>query len=455
MMFRILRKFAGVLLVLLVLLSLPVSSAQSSLDANAQGAVIVISIEGSINPAKDDYLKSAIAQAQQTNAKALVVKLNTPGGLLTSMQSMVEQILDAPIPVIVYVSPAGGGAMSAGVFITLAGHVAAMTPGTSIGAAHPVQGDGNDIGGDMREKIENFAVSLIKAISEQRGRDVSWAEQAVRESVAITDREALEKKVIDVVASDVDKLLAEVEGRTVKVKGVPVTLSGLSSASRQPLAMSFKQRVIDILSDPNVAILLGLGALLGIGIELYHPGAVLPGVVGAICLILSLTAGQVLPINYGGLALFGLGIIFFIVEMTMPTFGVWGVAGIVSLVLGSIYLIDSDMVWGPGTFDVSKPMVGGFAGTVGLLLILLARVVMRTARSRVTTGKEGLVGKTAEVRVAFARGLGPTEQARGKVLVSGEIWQALFNGTERLPEKGDRVRVSSVEDGLTLVVEPL
>lgn len=431
----------------------------SSLTVSAQedvssGPVMLASIDGPISPATDDYLRMAIENAEKGNASLLVVKLNTPGGLLPSMQRMVENILQADVPIMVYVSPSGGGAISAGVFITMAGHLAVMAPGTTIGAAHPVTGSGQDVGGDMREKLENFAVSLIKAISEQRGRNVRWAEQAVRESVAITDREALDENVIDYIASDLSRALAEAEGRTVNVAGRPHTLENLREAPIQEIEMTLRQQVVSILSDPNVAVLLGLGAMVGIAIELFHPGAILPGVVGAICLILSLTAAQVLPINYGGLALLLLGGAFFVVEMMIPSFGIWGGAGIICFVIGSIYFVDTDMIWGAEGLTVDRLMVGSIAAAAGLMLLGVVYLVVKTGKRKIEIGTQGLVGQKGSVMTEFVVS-GSGGVARGKVHVFGELWDARISLEDYAkPKIGDAVRVESVGEGMMLSVIP-
>lgn len=440
------------LMLLLYPLALMASGAKSAHAAN--GPVYLISINGPINPATDDFLRTSIDKAQAANARVLVIQLNTPGGLLTSMQTMVESLLEAPIPTVVYVSPKGGGAISAGVFITMAGHVAVMAPGTTIGAAHPVSGGGQDIQGDMREKLENFAASHIKAIAEERGRNVKWAEQAVRESVAITAQEALDEGVIDFLAGDLDKLLEELEGRTVKVKGEPVSLTGLKDAPLQTVEMSFKQYVVNILADPNIAILLGLGAMLGIGLELYHPGGILPGVFGAICLVLSLIAAQVLPINVGGVVLLLLGFALFAVELFLPSFGIWGGAGIICLVLGSIYVVDTDMVWGIEGFEVDRWFIGSIAGTVGVVLLVVSLLAVRAQGRKVSTGREGLVGQTGKVLLDFKAD--PKENAAfGKVQVMGEIWNGRAElGAAKELSAGDKMVVVSIESGMTLVVRP-
>lgn len=438
----------GVLIFLGTLLLAPQTLAIAPLGSQSPvpGPVLVISIHGPINPATDDYLKTSIEHAKAVQARLLIVELNTPGGLLNSMQTMVERMLSSPVPIAVYVTPSGGSATSAGVFITLAGHVAAMAPGTTIGAAHPVTGTGQDVGGDMREKIENFAVSLITAISQQRGRNVKWAEQAVRESVSITDREAVDKKVVDFVASDIDKLLQEAEGRTVTVNSTSITLTGLSGAPREVVEMSFRQMVVNTLSDPNIAILLGLAAMLGIGLELYHPGGFLPGIVGVICLILSLTSAQVLPIDYGGVALLMLGGIFFVVETFMPSFGLWGIAGIVCMVLGSIYFIDTDLVWSAGGYQVDRWLVGSLAGTTGSILLAVSFLVAKSSNRPVSTGQEGLVSKVGTVKTAFE----PDASGYvGRIHIMGEIW--LARSSEQF-NVGEKAEVVSVEKGLVVQV---
>jgi len=421
----------------------------------ASDSVVKISINGPINPATNDFLRTSIAKAKSDDASLLLVNLNTPGGLVPSMQKMVEALLEAPLPVVVYVSPSGGGAISAGVFVTMAAHVAVMAPGTTIGAAHPVLGTGGDIKGDMRMKMENFMVALITAIAEQRGRNVEWAEQAVRESVSITDKEAVATKVVDFTAADENRVLEKLSGRTVQVDGRPITLKDLSSVPRTEIKMSLKQEVVNILADPNIAVLLGLGAMIGLGIELYHPGALLPGIFGAICLILSLTSAQVLPITYGGIGLLLLGLVFFGVELAVPSFGIWGISGIICLVLGSIYYIDSDMIWSSKEFGVNRGMVGTLAALGGLSLFGLVSMAVKVSNQKVTTGKEGLVGELGKVLDSFVLN---EEQGvlEGRVRVDGSIWRAKAskeNKLERL-SRGDPIAVEKIEAGMVLFIKP-
>jgi membrane-bound serine protease (ClpP class) len=439
---------------LLCLLTPVITEAQVS---SGDSPIVIGTIDGPINPATDDYLKSIVLRAEKENAQLIVIRLNTPGGLLSSMQTMVQVLLESDIPIAVYVSPRGGGAISAGVFITLAADIAVMAPGTTIGAAHPVLGDGSNVKGDMREKIENFTVSLITAIAEQRGRNVQWAEQAVRESVAITDREALEEGVIDYVASDLNSLLEKIEGKTLSLKGQPKTIRNLASAPRVEVKMSLKQLVVNILADPNIAVLLGLGALLGIAIELYHPGGVLPGVFGVICLVLSLAAGQILPISSAGVVLLCLGFVLFGVELFIPSFGVWGAAGIVSMVLGAVYFLDTDQIWSGSEYGVNRWAIGSLAALAGSLILSVVFLALRAKERKVTTGREGMVGQRGSVRSTFAPDPNRPNILVGKVDLLGSIWNARFEGGVDVSppsfEKGDGVLVDAVE-GITLVVVP-
>jgi len=435
-----------VLWTLLLLLSLlPLSSAAGD------GPIVIATISGTINPATDDYLKTAVHRAEEQHARLFILRLNTPGGLVPSMQSMVETLLSASIPTVVYVWPQGGGATSAGVFVTMAGNFAVMAPGTTIGAAHPVMGGGSDIQGDMREKIENYAVSLSRAIAEQRGRNVKWAEDAVRESVSITDRDAVAEKVVDFSASDLDRILEELEGKPVTVRGVTSNLQGLKSASREEVPMNLRQQVTALLADPNIAMLLGLGAMLGIGVELYHPGAIFPGVFGAICLVLSLIAGSVIPINTGGLLLLLLSAAFFVSELFIPS-GVLGVAGVISMILGALYFVDTDQVWSASGFTIERGMIGTAAGIVGGLLLLVSTVALRAQREKVKTGREGLVDQQVSVVTDFQfdAGLG---MLLGRVRVMGEIWKARMVSDDTEPPKaGEKLFIQEVEDGLSLRV---
>lgn len=448
---KLLKKTGRLIAAAVLIVSLVWSVTNTSeVSAGPSSPVLIMDIHGSINPATDEFLKSALRQCRAEKAKLLIIRLNTPGGLVASMQSMVQQELESETPVVVYIAPSGAGAVSAGAYIALAAHFAVMAPGTTIGAAHPVEGTGQDMQGDMRAKLENFAVSLMKAICEQRGRNVTWGEQAVRESISATDREAVSEKVVDFSASDLPSLLESLEGRTVTIRGNPVALAGLREAPLVELDMDFRQKVVNVLSDPNVAILLGLGAMLGLGLELYHPGAMLPGIIGVVCLVLSLTAAQVLPINYGGIGLLALSAVFFVVELFMPTFGMWGIAGLVCLVLGAIYVVDADQVWGATGYRIDRLLIGSIASLVGGVLATVSYLAVRSRQGKVTAGAEGLIGEDAVVKAGFA-GDGPAGR-EGRVIVCGEYWKARLGEASRRPEIGEKVRIVRVEPGMVAIV---
>jgi membrane-bound serine protease (ClpP class) len=355
-----------------------------------------------------------------------------------SSKAIVKDLLNSPVPVIVYVGPSGAGATSAGVFVTMAANIAAMAPGTNIGAAHPVGGQGEDIGGDMREKTENFTASLSKTIAQERGRNVQWAEKAVRESVSITEQEAVQLHVVDLVAGSVDDLLRQLDGRDVTVNGAKRRLD-VAGAEILRKEMRLKQKMLNIIANPNVAYLLMMAGLLGLYVEFTHPGVFFPGVAGGICLLLGLTALQVLPINYSGLALIGLGLALLISELFVPSFGVLGVGGIVAFVLGSLLLFDtagSDLALDPNIVYAAAATFGGFTALVSFL-------VVRTHRRKPALGREGLIGEVGEVRER----IGGADRA-GKLLVHGEYWNAV---ADEPIEIGDRAEVTRL-DGLRLTV---
>jgi len=412
-------------------------------DARAQAAqakhVDLIVVDAGINPATADFIHESLATAERDGASALIIELDTPGGLLDSTKLIVKDLLGAPLPVIVYIAPSGAGAASAGVFVTMAAHIAAMAPGTNIGAAHPVGGLGENIGGDMREKVENFAASLSKAIAQERGRNVDWADKAVRESVSVTEQEALKLHVIDLVAPNVEDLLRQATGKEVTVRGRRVTLN-LAGAAIVRHDMRLKQKILNILSNPNVAYLLMMAGILGLYVEFTHPGVFFPGIAGAICLLLGMTALQVLPINYGGLVLTLLGIGLLVSELFVPSFGILGIGGIVAFVLGSLLLFDT-----PGsTLSVDPNIVYAAAATFGVFTLWVSYLVVRSQRRRPSLGVEGLLGEFGEVRQRIDAG------RAGKVFVYGEYWSAV---AEAPIEVGERVQVIGVE-GMQLTVRP-
>ena len=373
--------------------------------------VDLISIDGSINPAVDDFIREGIARAKNNGARALIVQLDTPGGLLTSTRTIVKEMLGAQVPVMVWVGPSGAGAGSAGVFITLAAHVAAMAPGTNIGAAHPVSGGGQEVKGVMGEKIENFTASFSESIAQKRGRNTEWAIQAVRKSVAITETDALKKNVIDIVAKDVDDLLKQADGRKVDLDGKAHVLA-LKDAKVNRHEMSLKQKVLNILADPNISYLLMMAGLLGLYMEFSHPGVIFPGVAGAICLLLALASFQLLPLNYTGLTLIALGVGLLVAEMFVPSFGVLGIGGIIALAIGSLLLFNTEN----SDLAVDKSIVFTAVGTVGTIMLGLSYLVFRTQQSKPTMGMDALVGKVGEVRIALT--------PAGQIFVRGEYWNA-------------------------------
>ncbi len=410
--------------------------------AAAASHVARIVVDGTINPAVADFIHESIDTARKDGAMALLLLLDTPGGLLSSTKSIVKDIMAAPLPVIVYVAPSGAGAGSAGVFITLAGHVAAMASGTNIGAAHPVGGGGEDIGGDMREKLENFTASFSETIAQKRGRNTEWAAQAVRESVSITEREALEKRVIDYVATSIDDLLRQSEGKKVDVNGESATLAFADARDADghvrvvTLEMRLKHKVLNILADPNVAGLLMMAALAGLYFEFSNPGLVLPGVVGAICLILGLTAFQVLPINTTGLVLIVLGVALVLGELFVPS-GFLGMGGAVAFVLGALFLFDTP----EADLMIDRSIIYSVGAFVLTTMLLLMRAVRSALQRKPVLGNDGLVGEVGRVT-----SWGSTD---GMISVHGERWAA--ESTESLAP-GDPVEVIGTTDRLRLRV---
>jgi membrane-bound serine protease (ClpP class) len=392
-------------------------------------------IDAAINPAIADFIHENIAYAVQDGAQALIIQLDTPGGLLTSTRSIVKDLLGAPLPVIVYVAPSGAGAGSAGVFITMAGHVAAMAPGTTIGAAHPVGSGGQDIKGDMGEKIENFTASFSESIAQRRGRNVEWAKKAVRESVAITETEALQKKVVDLVAPDIQEVLRKANGRKVEVNNTQLTLDFQPSQLEggtfrvKQIDMRLKHHVLNFLADPNVAYLLMMAGLLGLYVEFTNPGVIFPGVIGGICLLLAFAAFQVLPINYSGLLLVLLGIGLLVAEAFLPAFGVLGIGGLIAFILGSLFLFDAP----DADLLVDRSIIASVGVGAALLMLFIGSLAVRTFGQRPVSGMEGLIGAIGEVRVRIA--------PRGKVWIHGEYWNA---ESDEVLEVGQKVQVVNI-----------
>jgi membrane-bound serine protease (ClpP class) len=409
-----------------------------SLQANE---VHLITIDGVINPVSMEFIIESIETAEEADAELLIIELDTPGGLMTSMHDIVKSILSSEVPVAVYVSPSGSRAGSAGVFITMAAHIAAMAPGTNIGSAHPVTITGSqDTSEVMMEKIINDAVASIKSVAEKRGRNAEWAEKAIRESANITESEALDNNVIDFVAPTVDSLLAIIDGLEVEVlEGKKVLAT--QNARIISFSMNWRQKVLDVLSDPNILYILFLLGISGLGLELYNPGAILPGVVGGICIILFLYSVQTIPINYAGALLIIFSAVLFLLEIKIPSYGLLSIGGIVSFVLGSIMLVDSPLPF----MQISWQVILGAAITFSLFFILAVGFAVRTFRKKPTTGREGLIGEEGVSLEDF-------KQA-GSVEVHGEIWRAI---TDTRIKKGQKIIIESLDEKhLTVRIKPI
>ena len=403
--------------------------------ALAAGSVATLEVGGVISPVTLRLVGLAIDRAQSDKAQALVLQLDTPGGLERSMRGIVQRMLNAEIPVIVWVGPTGARAASAGVFLTLAAHVAAMAPATNIGAAHPVAvGGGADK--ESMKKIENDAAAFVRTIAVERGRNADWAEKAVRQSVAITEREAVRLKVVDLIAESIPELLDKIDGRTVKTAKGMVTLA-TRGAQVKAIEIGFRDRILNVITDPSVAYVLMMLGMIGLFAELYNPGAILPGVVGGISLILAFFAFQSLPINYAGLLLILFGLVLLVAEIKIVSHGVLGIGGTVALALGSLMLFDAPEAGFRVSWWVIAPTVGATAG----LFLFVVGVGVRALARRPLLGAAGLVGQTAVARGEL--------RPEGQVVVQGELWRAVAEG-EPVPD-GAPVKIVDVQ-GLTLKV---
>lgn len=401
-------------------------------------SVLAIKIDGSINPAAAEFIHNSIQQAKESGAQCLIIRLNTPGGLLKSTRVIVSDILEAPVPIVVYVAPGGGHAGSAGVFITLAAHIAVMAPGTNIGAAHPVsmQGEQDSV---MSEKATNDAAAFIRTIAEKRSRNLAWAEDAVRNSVSITETEALESKVIDLIAKSMDSLLVQIDGRQVQVSSGTVTLK-TAGATIEQLEMGTVERLLDILSDPNIAYILLMLGIYGLLFELYNPGSILPGVVGVISLILAFYSLHTLPINYAGFALILFAIILFIAEIKIASYGLLSVGGVISLLLGSMMLIRTDS--GLEFIEISWSIIITSTALTVIFFSFIIGLGLKAQKQKPTTGSEGIIGEQGEALSAI--------NPEGTVRVHGEIWSA--RSASGSIKKGTKVRVTALH-GLTVTVQ--
>jgi membrane-bound serine protease (ClpP class) len=405
-------KILFILSTFLTIFLVPISLSQQVTNQDSNIKVVVISIDGSINPSSAEYIHSGINKAETMNAECLIIKLNTPGGLLKSTRVIVTDLLNSNVPIIVYVAPGGAQAASAGVFITLAAHIAAMAPGTNIGAAHPValQGQQDSI---MNEKATNDAAAFIRTISEKRSRNIKWAEDAVRKSFSITETEALKEKVVDMIAFSAQDLLEKIDGKEVTTQSGNKILN-TRNAEIVNIEMNFQQKILDLLSDPNIAYILFMIGLYGIMFELYNPGTIFPGVVGAISIILAFYSMHTLPINYAGLALIILAVILFIAEIKVISHGLLTIGGIISLILGSIMLIDTESTL--EVIEISwQVILVTVIFTTAFFLFAIGFGIKAQLR-KPTTGIEGLIGEVGEA----LSDLSP----EGQVRVHGELWNA-------------------------------
>ena len=474
-------------LALAVPLTAVLDSAGDEKVENGSPVVARIVVDGPISPVSADYIQKEVEKAQSEGLDLIILQLDTPGGLMTSTRQIVKTLLGSEIPVAVYVAPPGARAASAGVFITMSAHVAAMAPGTNIGAAHPVNiGGGNPLSpgkkedqektkpgneekekkadgekdqdtgpktkdpkpesespasGDqdvMGQKVLNDTVAFARSIAERRGRNADWAERAVRESVSVTETEALELNVIDIIAEDLDELLEAIDGMSVKIAGEEVVLA-VKGGTVVDRHMGWRHRILATISDPNVAYIFMMLGIYGLFFELANPGVILPGVLGGIFLVLAFFSFQVLTINYAGILLIIVAVILFILEVKVVSYGMLSIGGIASLFLGSIMLFDTAEPY----YRLSLSLVVGVTAFTALFFVVGLGLAIRIQRKKPTTGSEGLVGDMGIVTAPLA--------PQGTVKVHGEIWRAVADG--RI-ESGSRVRVKSVE-GMMLTVEEI
>jgi membrane-bound serine protease (ClpP class) len=419
-------------LLLLLIFSLPLIAASGNKMIN------LIEVDSIINPVSAEYIIDSIKTTEKESAQCLIIKLDTPGGLDTSMRQIIKEILNTQVPIIVYVAPDGARAASAGVLITMAAHVAAMAPGTNIGAAHPVSMGGGKMSREMSEKVENDAVAYIQSIATKRKRNIEWAEKAVRESVSIKADEALKINVIDLVSPNLDDLLQKLDGREVDIDGKKVILA-TKGATVKDLRMSFREKILATLTDPNIAYILMMLGVAGLYFELAHPGAIFPGVIGAICLILAFYSFQVLSVNYAGMLFITLAIVLFLAEIKVASYGLLSIGGTICLLLGSLMLFDS-------TSPYLRPSLAVLIATIAItatFFITVATLAFRAYIRRPASGSEGMIGLTGVVVSRIA--------PNGKVFIHGEYWNAY---SEEVIEEGEEVEVIEIK-GLKIKVKKI
>ncbi len=429
------------------LLVILISMITSTLLAEPNRSGVWLRVEvGIVGSASDDILKSAVAQVKEQSLEGLIIQLDTPGGALDSTRSMVKQILAAPFPVVVWVGPSGSRAGSAGAFITLAGHVAAMAQGTNIGASHPVSASGKDMGNnEVSRKVEEDTTAFIESIAQERGRNIEVARSFVIASASITAKEALDNNVIDLIVPDVATLLEKIDGRKVSIFGkkepyeLRTAKSSVLTYERTP-----KQEFLEILSNPNLFYLLFVAGLIGLGFELTHPGALFPGVAGGICMILALIATSVLPVSFGAMLMLLVGVALMVAEVFVPSFGVLGIGGFIAFVVGSFLLVDPGNEQG---LQVSWFTILPGALTIGATAATIGYLVLKAERSKPTTGSEALVGSVVQVKNDFVDGY-------GNVLVEGELWRAKSHSPDLMISNEDQVEVVD-RNGLLLTVKKI
>ena len=426
-------KITFVLLIITVLLSVCYRIA----NAKEASTVYAVKINGAITPLTHELLENALTMATADNAEALLVLLDTPGGLDSSMRDCIKLIMNADIPVLVYVYPKGARAASAGLFVLLASNIAAMAPGTSVGAAHPVMPMGQP-DATMKEKITKDAISYIRSLAEANGRNAEWAEKAVKESATLTANEAFERHVVEIIAKDIDSALKQADGRQVTVGDKTYALS-TKNARVVTYTPGFREKFLHGLSNPNLAYILLMLGIWGLIMEFSRPGFGFPGVTGIVCLVLASFAFQTLPINAAGIVLIIFGIILFVLEVVTPTFGPFTIGGIISVSLGSIMLYKRSALY----LKVSNSLIVAFVATSAFLIVFGLTFIIKTYRKKVTTGLEGMVGSSGRAVTALAPG--------GRIFVHGEYWEALSEDGQKISE-GEEVEVTEA-DGRQLKVK--
>jgi membrane-bound serine protease (ClpP class) len=420
------------LLVLTLLLVLMIAF----ISGESARQVMAIKVNGVINPVSSEFITKSIMEANEMRAEALVLELDTPGGLDTSMRSIVKEIINSTVPVIVYVSPGGARAASAGAFITMAAHIAAMAPGTNIGAAHPVS-VGGKMDKELADKATNDAAAYIRSLAEKSGRNAAWAEDAVRKSISATETEALSKKVIDIVSNDLNTLLKDIDGKNVKTVGGERLLA-TAKAGVVMKEMGVRHRILNFITDPSVAYMLLLLGFYGLFFEFTNPGAIFPGVAGGIFLILAFYAFQTLPVNYAGLALIIFAIILFILEVKVISHGLLTIGGIISMIMGSLMLFESPEPFFRLSFSIIVPSVL----ITALFFTITFRLAYKAYKSKPVTGSEGLIGLEGKA-------IEDIRDSHGMVSLHGELWSAF---SDQEIQKGEGVVVVEVS-GLKLRVK--